>query len=307
MSENIVNLSQVNKTPLSKVKIKKYSLKWTISIIRGLFIIGVCFVILYPLFGKIMASMMNYTDLYNPLVKFIPSSYTFRNYDDAFTLFGEWDVFINTFLLTLAVGILQMISATLIGYGFSRYKFVGRGLIFTVVIIALVCPPDLFIGPRYSLFMMFKLQKTIWPTVLFALTSTGLKASLFIFMMRQFFRGMPKELEEAAYVDGAGPLQGFIRIMIPSAIPMMITVFLFCFVWQWTDSSYSSIFLRETNVITTTINNFEPGWGATGRRIAELSLAKNAGIVIVIMPLLALYMFTQRYFVESITRSGLVG
>ena len=161
---------------------------------------------------------------------------------------------------------------------------------------------------------MFSLLKLVGdsfvPMICFAITCTGLKCSLYIFLMRQFFKGQPHELEEAAYVDGAGPLRTFINIMLPGAVGMMVTVFLFSFVWQWLDSSYTTIFMQNVSLISTTYGKLNYLWsdsaGSTSKDLT-VSLMRNAGIIIIISPLVVLYAFTQRFFVESISRSGLVG
>ena len=150
---------------------------------------------------------------------------------------------------------------------------------------------------------------TSWiPMLAFSITCTGLKCSLYIFLMRQFFKGQPHELEEAAYVDGAGPLKTFVSIMLPGAVSMMITVFLFAFVWQWLDDSYTSIFMQKVDLISTKYSSLTYDFSDTSALSdLNISLTKSAGVIIIIAPLVALYAFTQRYFVESISRSGLVG
>ena len=148
------------------------------------------------------------------------------------------------------------------------------------------------------------------PFVLMGLTCTGLKNGLYVFLLRQYFLGMPKELEEAAYVDGAGPLKAFATIMLPGAVPMMVTVFLFSCVWQWLDSLYSSVFFQEIKTMTSALTGLGHVNDMTGMGVSDpmaITLIKYAGIVLLILPMVVLYLFCQRYFVESIERSGLVG
>ena len=174
---------------------------------------------------------------------------------------------------------------------------------------ALLLPPDLLFSPRFSMFTSInQIGKSPLSLLAFAITGTGLKSSLYIFMMRQFFRGMPKELEEAAYVDGAGPLRTFITIMLPSAVSMMFTVFLFAFVWQWLDVKWVPVFTREIKLLANNLSFLQDTAALSGASVqVNSSLIQNAGIVIIIAPLLTLYVFTQKFFVESISRSGLVG
>ena len=301
---------RVPKITLDKAKIKKYTLKYAISLVRWLFILGICFIILYPIFTQIMSSFMVADDLYDATVKYIPKHFTFDNYTSAWKSLGGFTTFFNTFLLSAGVAFLQVISATLVGYGLARFKFPGRGLIFGLVIFTLVLPPDLLFTPRYIMFANLGYINSSWlPMFCFAATCTGLKCSLYIFLMRQFFRGMPKELEEAAYVDGAGPFKAFLTIMLPSAVSMMVTVFLFSFVWQWLDMSYAPVFMSQVDLLSTRVTKLTDlaGMGSVGSLQLNSSLLRNAAIVMIIAPLLVLYVFTQRFFVESIARSGLVG
>ena len=248
---------------------------------------------------------MSSEDLYDATVTYIPKHLTTANFSAAWTKLGGFETFLRTLGLTITCALCNVVSATLVGYGLARFKFKANGIIFGVVILALVLPSDLLFTPRYMMFSAMKMLNTSWvPMIAFSITCTGLKASLYIFLMRQFFKGQPHELEEAAYVDGAGPFRTFTSIMLPGAVSMMITVFLFAFVWQWLDSSYTTVFMRNVDLISTRFGDVNNIWG-----IDELtkSLVKNATIVIIISPLVVLYAFTQRFFVESISRSGLVG
>ncbi len=303
------SLSQTATAPkrrkMDKARLKKYSFKYTVSLVRWIFILGMCFVVLFPLFKQIVLSVMSESDLYDATVNYIPKHLTWENYSNAWTKLGGWETILNSFALTISCSVLIVISATLVGYGLARFKFRLNGLLFVLVILALVLPSDLLFTPRYIMFVrLHMVDNSFIPMLLFAVTCTGFKCSLYIFLMRQFFKGQPHELEEAAYVDGAGPLKTFIKIMLPGAVAMMVTVFLFSFVWQWLDSSYTTIFMREVSLISTKAGGLGYDHLASG---LSQSLTKNAGIMIIIAPLIVLYIFTQRFFVESISRSGLVG
>jgi multiple sugar transport system permease protein len=129
-------------------------------------------------------------------------------------------------------------------------------------------------------------------------------------MMRQYFRGLPKELEEAAYVDGAGTIKAFVRVFLASARQIMMTVFLFSFVWQWLDDIFTSVFLQNVPMLTTELFRLisnSAGVDAGISNLTEFSLMRNCGMLFLIIPMLILYLFCQRYFTESIERAGLVG
>ena len=292
-----------------KIKIKKYTLKYAISTVRLIFIIGMCFVVLFPLFQKVILAIMSSEDLYDATVTYIPKHLTTANFTAAWTKLGGFATFFRTLGLTITCALCNVITATLVGYGLARFKFKLNSVIFGLVILALVLPSDLLFTPRYMMFSAMKMLNTSWvPMIAFSITCTGFKASLYIFLMRQFFKGQPHELEEAAYVDGAGPFKTFTSIMLPGAVSMMITVFLFAFVWQWLDDSYTTIFMRKVDLIPTKYTTLTYDWSDnTALAALNVTLTKSAGMIIIVAPLVALYAFTQRYFVESISRSGLVG
>lgn len=158
------------------------------------------------------------------------------------------------------------------------------------------------------------LLNTYWPFILTSATANSLKAGLYIFIFRQFFRGIPKEVEEAAYIDGAGVGKTFYRIMLPNAIPSIVTVLLFSFVWQWNDSFFTTTYLTSSKVMATQLGSLpynlaillEDGANSKADPF-YLSMVQDTGILLAILPLIIIYLFVQRYFVESIERTGIVG
>lgn len=302
------------------------------SIIRGVIIAGICFLIIYPTLVKLSVSFMPEKDIYDVTVRYVPKSPTFENYKTVYKAMKYPTAFLNTLKLCALTSIMQLISCTLIGYGFARFKFRGRNILFALVILTMIVPPQTLMLPLYLHFQSFdifgiisaitggkggiRLLDSYWPFILMSATGMGLKNGLYIYIMRQFFRGMPKELEEAAYVDGAGMLRTFVQIMLPSAVPGMVTIFLFSFVWQWTDTFFSNLFLQNTKVLASALSNVtfeitQDIYRETGVNVALSpaisSMYSNAASLIVILPLLILYLFAQKRFVESIERTGIVG
>ena len=157
-----------------------------------------------------------------------------------------------------------------------------------------------------------KLTNTLWPLFILSITGLAFKNGLYIFMLRQFFRGIPDSLEESAYIDGSGDFRTFIQVILPMSVPMMITVFLFAFCWQWTDSFYTKLFFtnkvgKDTLWLLSDIFSEIPESLDTdyvGKNLYETAIRNTAGIMI-ILPLVILYVFMQRYLVEGIERSGL--
>ena len=152
-----------------------------------------------------------------------------------------------------------------------------------------------------------------YPYILLALTGMGLKNGLYIFIMRRFSE-MPQD-EDAAAVDGAGALRTFVSVMLPGAVPAMVIVFLFSFVWQWNDTFYAQMFLPNANTIATALAgvrtrvsiDYVPTFPGDLPRAEYLTTVQNAGMMLFIAPPLVIYAFLQRFFTESIERTGLVG
>lgn len=307
---------------INKRKIGMYS--W--GIIRTVLIVGISFMILYPLLAKMCLSFMQEKDLYDTTIVYIPKHFTLENFKYVFKLMNYAEAGRNTLVLGLVVSIIQMLSCTIVGYGFARFRFKGKNLWFGLVILTLIVPPQLIMTPLFLHFRYFdifgiiegitggsiNLIDTYIPFVLMSMGCMGLKNGLYIFLTRQFFRGLPKELEEAAYVDGSNTFKTFILVMIPNAIPIMISCFIFSFVWQWTDIFYTSNFLQNKPVLASTLSglpgNFVSKYTASygiGPTPAYQSMIRTTGVLWVIIPLLIIYLFTQKYFVESIQSSGI--
>jgi len=306
------------------------------SVVRGCLVLGICFMIIYPVIVKISTSFMGLSDLYDNSVLFIPRDFNIEGYRIAWRFMNYPKYLVNTVCLSLGVSILQAAACTLIGYGLARFNFPGSRLLFILVILALVVPPQMIMIPVFLNFRFFdfygilkkpiNLLGTYWPFIITAATGMGLKNGLFIYIIRQHFRSVPKDLEEAALVDGAGIFRTFYKIMLPSATSVLLIVFLFGFVWQWNDVYYSQLYLRDSGrllsfgleSIRSSYSDFVRSYPyaySLGERIGraatgseqEITIINNAGMVLFITPLLIMYAFLQKFFVESIERTGLVG
>jgi multiple sugar transport system permease protein len=145
----------------------------------------------------------------------------------------------------------------------------------------------------------------------------GLKNGLYIYMVRQYFRNIPIDLEEAAYIDGCGTLRTFVRIMLPQAKPIITSCFLFAFVWQWTDGFYSQMFLSQIRLVSTSLSTIVDRLGVYIARLqgggadsATISVARSnqilsTGTLMIVFPLIFIYLVAQRQFVESLSSTGI--
>ena len=299
-----------------------------VSIIRFILLFGMCFMIIQPILNKISVSFMTEQDLYNPVVISIPEHFTTANYRLAAELISLKEALFNSTLISLTIAALQIAMCTLVGYGFARFEFPLKKFWFACVILVILIPPQTIASSLHLHFRFFdvlglsqlitgqtiNLRGSKLPYYLMSAGCMGLKNGLYIYMIRQYFRNIPGDLEEAAYVDGCGTFKTFIRIMLPQAKPILTSCFLFAFVWQWTDGFYSRMFLGNTKLISTGLSRIVDSLGAYIQRIngvkTTISIAYSncilaTGTLMIIVPLIVLYLFAQRAFVESISSTGI--
>ncbi len=302
------------------ILLKETTKKYLISIFRAILLFGMCFMIIQPILNKISISVMSESDLYDTTIVLIPKHFSLSNWKIASTLMNYKTTLFNTIWVSIFVSIIEVCMCSIVGYGFSRFQFPLKKFWFFCVILIIVIPPQtistsLFLHFRYfNVFgKTFNLRGNMLPYIMMCLTCQGLKNGLYIFMIRQFFMGFPFELEEAAYVDGCGPLKTFIRIMVPGAKPIITSCFLFSFVWQWTDNFYASMFLGKIQLLA---GNLASVAERLGRYLAQLNggstivsvgyqnAVVSTGLLMAIFPLIILYIFCQRLFVESLASTG---
>lgn len=292
------------------------------KLVRFGLLVGIGFIILYPLLRQLSAAVMHPDDMYDLTVNWIPRQLTRLNFEVAWKMLDYPRALVNTVGVTVLLSTLELAATMIIGYGFARWRYPGSNLVFALVILSIVIPPQMVMVPLFLNFRYFDLFGLIpepglnligsfWPLVLMALTGTAKRSGLFIFITRNFFRGMSTSLEEAAYVDGAGHLRTFFQIMLPNAKPIAMIVFLFSFVWNWNDLFYTNLFLPGAKLLQlglATINSqYNYPWANKAVEGTYIQLVNNAGMLLYVLPVLILYAFLQRYFIESIEKTGLVG
>lgn len=290
-------------------------------------LIGLSYYILSPLLLKIATSFMPESDLLDSLVVYIPKNFTLWNYRRAAEFLNYWEALRNTALISLVAGLIQMLVCALIGYGLAKFRFKGRRIVMAVVFFSIITPPLTYQPSMYLKFRYFdvfgiieaatgssmNLLDSLWPLLILSVTGFAFKNGLYIFMMMQFFRGFPEELEEAAYVDGYGVFRTFFRIILPNSIPMLITIFTFAFAWQWTDTFYTSMFFSRIKTLSNMLSRGFEGMNVDGHAMAlssgqPLTIALGGTYsLMVIIPLIIVYIFTQRFLTQGIERSGIVG
>lgn len=278
---------------------------------------GICFTILYPLLTKLSMSFMDETDLYDQTVKVIAKNFTPENYPEAASYIHYGKLLVNTVSLCAIVSVLQALSCTVAGYGFARFHFKGRGILFALVVLCMVVPTQVILTPQYLNFKAVGMLGSYAPFVALALTGVAPRCGLYIFLARQFFRGIPREIDEAAAIDGAGPYKTFTSIMLKSALPIMVTIFLFSFVWQWGENTYTNLFYSSYDTIAKTLDSLGYALGkhpaerqqrGVGGRTDGVSVDPAAtATLLAIFPLIILFVFCRGSFIQSVERTGIVG
>ena len=320
-----------------KLKTSNTWIKAVVNVFRFILMLGVSYVIIYPFLTKIAGSFMSKEDVIDATVSLIPKHFTFEIYEAIIEKNHYFEAMLNTLLLSLACALIQTFVACLIGYGLAKFKFKGNSVVMIAVIVSMIIPHStmrLAILQHFTQFDLFRvlawnmkgpielifgqplyLDNTYWPLIILSLFGLAFKNGLYIYLMRQFFKGVPDELEESAYVDGAGTFRTFFQIILPLSIPMMITIFLFSFSWQWTDKFYTNLFFVEgssskmlllPDIYQQWPPSIKPPDSDPAAGIYQNVFHNTAGLMI-IFPLVIIYLFCQRYLVQGIERSGLVG
>ncbi|MBR7132254.1 MAG: carbohydrate ABC transporter permease [Clostridia bacterium] len=308
---------------------RKHTARAGFVLVRTVLCIGFAYTILYPLIMMISRAFMAAEDLYDNSVVWIPKTFTLDTIRAMLKSLNYGEGLWNSFWISLIVTVLQLVSCMMAGYGFARFKFPGRSLLFGGVIFSLLVPPQLIILPEYLNFRAFdifgifelitgnaiNMLNSSLPIFILAATANGIKCGLYIYIFRQTFINMPVETEEAATVDGAGTIRTFVTIMVPGAMNAAITVALFSFVWQWNDLFFSEIYLKQQTLSMSyggisleTATSINPNFANYNFYNTTIQAAfKGTAVLLILLPLILIFLVLQKYFVDSVENSGIVG
>ena len=285
--------------------------------------------LLYPVLYMISMSIREPSDMNDPSIIWVAKHFTLDNFADAIKSMNFWNAFRVSLTLCIVCGVLDVFSCAIAGYGFARFDFWGKKALFVLVIFTMVVPTQTLVLPLYmrwryadfgGIVGLFNEQGfvnligTLWPLIIPAALAMGVRSGLYIFIYRQFFINLPVALEDAAYIDGAGPYRTFFSIMLPNIKNAIITVFLFSFVWNWGEYYLSKQFLGSTD------RSIMVALSAIRRDLASLSslagtqIGSNpekvatrvmAGCLLTAAPMLIMFIFTQRFLADSIEHIGI--
>ena len=296
-------------------------------VFRFLILFGLGFVILYPMLYMISCSIRPQAEMTDPSILWIPKTFMLDNLVETWIAIDYPKLVWDTVSVNVVCSLIQVLTCSIAGYGFARFKFKFKGLLFGIVIMQIIVPTQVILIPQFMQFRYFdpfgivtlitgaelNLADSPWALYLQAFFCNGIRAGLFIFLFRQFFRGLPKELEDAAYLDGCGPFETFVKVMVPNASNSFLTVFIFSVVWYWNDSYVSGMFFTKSNTVALqvsnlyeTISSYFNGGTPTGIA-ADWLVWIESGCLLSILPILIMYIFLQKNFIEGVERSGIVG
>lgn len=285
-----------------------------------LYVLLTAFALLYlePVLYMVSMSFKSATDITDATSKWIPQSPTLSNLNyalDAMNVLPSfadarnwWDgmmrsnLFVSV-LTTFPAALIQMFTCAVAGYAFARLQFPLKRTLFVCLMASYIIPPQTVFIPLIWVFRALGVINSPLAFILPALFGCGLKGSLFVIIYMQFFKKLPSQLEEAAYIDGASTYKVFFQVMFPLAKPARITVFLFSMVWHWNETYLTSLFYTKIGTLGTALATVTVPNGVYS---VALMAVKIAGALIFVGPLLIIYLLTQRHFTESIERTGIV-
>ena len=290
-------------------------------------ILGVMsFAFLYPFVHMLLKSLQSPEDVLNPVVGLLPTELYMGNMKKAMNVLalfpyrnklGELQMgsLLTSVIYSLVPTILQVISCALVGYGLAKFKFPGKKIAFAFIIGSFIIPPQVLMIPTLVLYNKFGLLNSILTFALPAALAQGLKNTVFIMLYFQFFNMLPRELDEAAEIDGAGKFKIFVKVAIPLTVPMFIVAFIFSFVWYWNETYLTAIYMPNVKTVPLQLKAFEDTFKQMfqqGNSGGSLENTANdavfmAGTLISLIPLLIMYFLLQKQFVEGIDKAGLTG
>ena len=270
--------------------------KGILGLAQFVVIVGICYVIVAPILGILVSSFMSDGDAYNPMVYMIPTSPTLLKYKTVIERLDYFPTMGRDLLYTLSLMIIQVLICSMVGYGFARFDFPLKKLLFACVVVMIVIPTNTIMLPLYMTFRNFNpfglatlikgksinLLGTPVPMYIMTFLGCGLRSGLYIYIFNQFFRGLPS----------------------------VITVAVFSMVWQYNDTFYAKLFLISENIVISKKISSLTAVIANEDKILDTTIQQlylDAGIILIMVPIVLIYVFLQRYFIEGVERSGIVG
>lgn len=300
-------------------------------IVRLVILLAIGYIVIYPLLYMIVESFKARSEYYTSGRVWLPFDINPKyNYKMAMKLIDFWESLKSTFVHEIIAAVIEIIVCSFVAYGFARFKFRLKGIMMAGLFLTIIIPEVMIIIPRMVTYsnldflgiiglinkisgsnIRISLIGTTWAFYLPSLFAMGLRSGILIFIYIQFFGGFPKELEEAAWVDGAGPIKTYIKIALPSSSVVFTTVTVLSIVWHWNDTLLANMYIMNSShqtfaVVLSRIETLFTG-SLASNRVPETKAFMMASCILFIAPLLIFYLIAQKKFIESIDRVGITG
>lgn len=276
-----------------------------------LLLVSFSYIYLYPMLFMLTNSFMSVEDLINPGVKWVPTVFITENYTRAIDVLELPSAAFETTWYVLRVSLAATISSALIGYGFANFNFPFKKILFALMLATYILPSQVTMVANMLIFRNLGIMSSEAAMLLPAIFGQGYNAAIYILIFYQFFKSIPHVLTESAEIDGATPFRVFYKIALPLAIPSILIVFLFSFVWYWNETFMTGLYVGGQVTLPLKLQAFRASYetlfppGSFGSELNEAIVL--AGNVMTILPLLIVYFLAQRFFTESIDRTGITG
>ncbi len=291
----------VSDSPIQSIrkKLQKILTQRARTVFRHIVLMALGIAMIYPLLWMVGASLKGESDIFGNVSLFTSNPH-WSNYSDGWNAqpytFGHY--MINSMIISIGAIVGNLLSCSMAAYGFSRLEWRGRGAAFGFMLMTLMVPTFVLVVPQYIMWSKLGLVNTFVPLILPSFLATQ---PFFIFLMVQFFRGIPKSLDEAAMIDGAGPFTVFFKVLLPNVLPALATTSIFTFIWTWNDFFNQLIYLTKPQNLTAAValRNFADATSGTswGPMFAMSTIS--------LIPVFAVFLFGQRYLVEGVATTGL--
>lgn len=319
------------KQKINSKKLRRRTFRFFTSLLRYLFLIAVGYIVLFPILSAISTAIKQEMAFYDVSFYWLPRYVTLENFKYAFEVLDYGKAVWRTLTLDVVSAIIEVVVCAIIAYGFARFEFRGKKIFEFLLMVTIVVPIPVYIVSMVTNFknldivgilgvlnqltgidLRVNILNTNLPMYLPSLFGMGLRSGILIYIYIQFFCGLPKELEEAAYIDGAGPFRTFWRIAIPSSGVAILTVSVFSIIWHWNDYTLGLMYFTKDYPLAVQLANL-PTVLATQNPYAggAAEIMKDpiimAGCILYIAPVLIGYLCIQHKFVRSIDRVGITG
>ena len=319
-------------TTLKLDKTAKAARQWTVSIARLIFLVAFSYILIYPVIFMFTESIKTAADTMNPAVQWLSRNPTFYPYEMAWKGMEYPHAFLLTVEYEMVSAVLEVISCAVCAYGLARFNFRLKPVLMGLLIVTILIPDIVLVIPRIQNFrdmdilgifglignavgtdLTPNLTDTVWTFYLPSICGVGLKGGVLIYIYMQFFKGLPRELEEASWIDGAGPFRTFVQVIIPSSGVVILTVFVFAMVWHWNDWLLATMYTSNNWTLAAEIREISQvigRWAQAHNVTFDQQLSYGAPLAACLMyiaPPTIVYLFLQRKFIQSIDRVGIVG